>query len=247
MSGLKPLVLRKQTSATGSSVSNSVLGEVEWGRTVARFAVYGVGLLSISLGTVLQTESGLGVASLTCFATFAARALGTTLGVMIFVTYILYVSAQIIILHGHFHLRILLEMLFAFGMGYFVDMIANLVHLNVSNILVQIICMLCALVVTAFGVTLMVGMDVVPNAPDGLVQVLSGALKRPFGNIKVIFDLSHVFVSVIGSLMLFGDIEGFGLTTIVSALLLGRLINVMESFIGGRAKQIVFGGYNYTL
>ena len=116
MSGLKPLILRKHTSAADSSVSDSTLGEVEWGRTIARFAVYGIGLLSISLGTVLQTESGLGVASLTCFATFAARALGTTLGAMIFLTYILYVSAQIIILHGHFHLRILLETVFAFGM-----------------------------------------------------------------------------------------------------------------------------------
>ncbi|WP_303863486.1 YitT family protein, partial [Alkalibaculum bacchi] len=217
-----------------------------WGRTIARFAVYGIGLLSISLGTVLQTESGLGVASLTCFATFAARALGTTLGAMIFLTYILYVSAQIIILHGHFHLRILLETVFAFGMGYFVDMIANLVQINLSNILAQTICMLGALVVTAFGVTLMVGMDVVPNAPDGLVQVISGTLKKPFGNIKVVFDSSHVLVSIIGSLVLFGDIEGFGLTTVVSALLLGRIINVMESLVGDHAKEMVFGRCSYT-
>ena len=86
----------------------------------------------------------------------------------------------------------------------------------------------------------MVDMEIVPNAPDGLVQVASEALRAPFGRIKVIFDVSHVVVSILGSLLIFGDISGFGLTTVASALLLGRAINVIMNTVGQRAQDVVW-------
>ena len=100
--------------------------------------------------------------------------------------------------------------------------------------------MLAALVVTAFGASLMVQMEVVPNAPDGLVQVIADALGTAFGNVKVVFDVSHVSAALVGSLLLFGDIKGFGPTTVVSALFLGRIINVIMSTVGRRAVSIVW-------
>ena len=171
---------------------------VDWGRTGIRYGIYLVGLFCISLGTVLQTESGLGVASLTCFATFAARALGTSLGFMIAATYAIYIAAQALILRGKFQARILLEMVFAFSMGYLVDAIA------------------------------------------AFVQVIADALGTAFGNVKVVFDVSHVSAALVGSLLLFGDIKGFGPTTVVSALFLGRIINVIMSTVGRRAVSIVW-------
>lgn len=213
---------------------------VDWSRTGARYAIYLVGLFCISLGTVPQTESGLGVASLTCFATFAARALGTSLGFMIAATYAIYILAQALILRDRFQARILLEMVFAFSMGYLVDAIAAFVQVNPQGLLAQVVCMLAALVVTAFGASLMVQMEIVPNAPDGLVQVIADALGTAFGNVKVVFDVSHVSAALVGSLLLFGDIKGFGPTTVVSALFLGRIINVIMATVGRRAVSFVW-------
>ncbi len=226
---MKPLLV---TAAEEQSVC--------WSRTALRYAIYLVGLLCISAGTVLQTASGLGVASLTCFATFAARATGTTLGFMIALTYAIYIGCQALILRRRFQARILLEMVFAFTMGYLVDLIASVITVSPQGIVAQVACMCCALVVTAFGASLMVDMEVVPNAPDGLVQVASEALGTSFGNVKVVFDMSHVGVSILGSLLLFGDISGFGLTTVVSALFLGRIINVIMGTVGQRAQAAVW-------
>ena len=44
--------------------------------------------------------------------------------------------------------------------------------------------MLLSLAVTAFGVSLVVNMGVVPNAPDDLVQVIAEKIKRRFGDVK---------------------------------------------------------------
>ena len=230
-----------ESDAPAGLVAPAITAPIDWHRTIGRYAIYAVGLAAISLGTVLQTESGLGVASLTCFAAFAARALGTTLGIMIVLTYAAYVAVQSLLMRHEFSVRILLEMVFAFCMGEFVDAIAVLVRVSPQGIVAQLSCMCAALVVTAFGVTLMVGMEVVPNAPDGLVQAIARTLGTRFGNVKVVFDVSHVLASVAGSLLVFGDISGFGVTTVVSALFLGRIINVFDHFVGTPVHRLVFG------
>lgn len=242
-SGAVPGATAIPTAAGDAQAAPAVVtpAPIDWHRTISRYAIYAVGLAAISLGTVLQTESGLGVASLTCFATFAARALGTTLGIMIVLTYAVYVAVQSLLMRHEFSVRILLEMVFAFCMGEFVDAIAVLVRVSPQGIAAQVACMCAALVVTAFGVTLMVGMEVVPNAPDGLVQAIARTLGTRFGNVKVVFDVSHVLASVVGSLLVFGDISGFGVTTVVSALFLGRIINVFDRFVGTLVHRLVFG------
>lgn len=80
----------------------------------------------------------------------------------------------------------------------------------------------------------------VSNASDGQVQVAGEALRTPLGRIRAAFDVSHVVASVLGSLLLSGDISGFGLTTVTSALLLGRAINVLMNTIGQRAQVAVW-------
>ncbi len=226
---LKPLLVTKEEESA-----------VDWSHSALRYGIYAVGLFCISLGTVLQTASGLGVSSLTCFATFAARVGGTSLGFMISATYALYIVAQALILRRRFQPRILLEMLVASAMGALVDLLSLVVTVNPQGLPAQVTCMLCSICVTALGASLMVDMEIVPNAPDGLVQVASEALHAPFGRIKVIFDVSHVVVSILGSLLIFGDISGFGLTTVASALLLGRAINVIMNTVGQRAQDVVW-------
>ena len=60
---------------------------VDWRRTALRLVMYLAGVVVLALGMVVQTESGLGVASLTCFAQVIADITGMTLGTMITATY----------------------------------------------------------------------------------------------------------------------------------------------------------------
>ena len=215
--------------------------EVDWRRTVVRMLMYLAGVVVLALGIVVQTASGLGVAALTCLAQTLALMLGTTLGFMVTATYVAYVLVQLLILRRDFKARILLELGFSLLIGVFTDFFTAALPLHPVGLPAQVATMLAALGITAFGVSLVVNMGVVLNAPDGLVQVISEKLGRRFGDVKVVFDCSHVVVSLALSLTLLGSLGGLGLTTVVSALFLGRVINVVNGACAERFQRVAFG------
>lgn len=185
---------------------------IDWCHTVIRMLMYLVGVAVLALGMSLQTASGLGVAALTCFATTLSMLTGKTLGFWITATYVAYIVAQLAILRSEFQPRILLELFFSTLIGGLTDLFMAVNPLHPTALPTQIATMLLSLAVTAFGVSLVVNMGVVPNAPDGLVQVIAEKLKRRFGDVKVVFDCSHVAASLALSLILMYNLGGFGVT-----------------------------------
>ena len=146
---------------------------IDWFHTVIRMLMYLAGVAILALGMSLQTASGLGVAALTCFATTLSMLTGKTLGFWITATYVAYILAQLAILRREFQPRILLELCFSTLIGGFTDFFMAVNPLHPTALPAQVATMLLSLAVTAFGVSLVVNMGVVPNAPDGLVQVIA--------------------------------------------------------------------------
>ena len=208
---------------------------------VLRVTIYCIGLVLLAAGIVVQTKSGLGVAALTCFATALAAVLQVTLGSMVFATYVIYVAIQAWITRKHFRPKILLELLFSAMMGGLVDLMSAWFVFSPSNMFQQVVLMLLGLAITAVGVSTVVGMDIVPNAPDGLVQSIADSLGKKFGSIKVVFDTSHVAASLMLSVCMLGNLAGFGLTTVVSALFLGHVINIVDLFLQKPLRGLAFG------
>lgn len=215
--------------------------DVDWTRTVVRMAMYFVGVVVLALGIVVQTASGLGVSSLTCFADALALSTGVSLGFMITATYVIYVFVQFLILRREFNPRILLELGFSLLIGIFTDFFTTHMPLHPTVLPAQVATMFLALLITGFGVSLVVNMGVVPNAPDGLVQVIAEKLSKRFGDVKVIFDSSHVVAALAVSLLVLHSLGGFGATTIISALFLGRVINVVNSLCAAKFRHLAFG------
>ena len=166
---------------------------------------------------------------------------GKTLGFWITVTYVIYIAAQAAILRREFRPRILLELFFSTLIGGFTDFFMAVNPLHPTALPAQVTTMLLSLVVTAFGVSLVVNMVVVPNAPDGLVQVIAEKLRRRFGDVKVAFDCSHVAASFALSLTLMHNLGGFGVTTAISALFLGHFINFANKLFARRFVHMAFG------
>ena len=214
---------------------------IDWARTVLRMAMYLAGVVILALGMVVQTESGLGVASLTCFAQVIADILGTSLGSMITATYCTYIVAQAFILRRQFQPRILLEVFFSAVIGIFTDFFMAVMPIHPEGLPAQVATMVFSLVLISFGVSLVVNMGVVPNAPDGLVQVISEKLRRRFGDVKVVFDTSHVVVALVLSWTVLHTIDAFGVTTVIAALFLGKFINVMNGLFAAKFQQTAFG------
>lgn len=215
--------------------------KIDWRHTVIRMLMYLAGVAVLALGMSLQTASGLGVAALTCFATTLSMLTGKTLGFWITATYVAYIAAQLAILRREFQPRILLELCFSTLMGGFTDFFMAVNPLHPTALPAQVATMLLSLAITAFGVSLVVNMGVVPNAPDGLVQVIAEKLKRRFGDVKVVFDCSHVAASLTLSLACMHNLGGFGVTTAISALFLGHIINFANKLFARRFVRMAFG------
>lgn len=210
-------------------------------RIFARIGIYLAGLVLLATGIVLQTASGLGVAALTCFATAAALAANVSLGTMVAATYIIYVGVQAWICRHHFRPKMLLELVFSVAMGVLVDGLTSILAVALSTFLERFLIMCAGLAGTAVGVAMVVGMDIVPNAPDGLVQAIAKSVGKRFGSVKVVFDSAHVAASLILSWACLGSLAGFGLTTVISALFLGRIINLVDRLVGRLLHEVAFG------
>ena len=66
-------------------------------------------------------------------------------------------------------------------------------------------------------------------------------LRRRFGDVKVVFDTSHVVVALVLSWTVLHTIDAFGVTTVIAALFLGKFINVMNRLFAAKFQRTAFG------
>ena len=99
---------------------------------------------------------------------------------------------------------------------------------------------LVGILILGFGVSLSVIANVIMNSGEAFVKAISDTLHKEFGNVKVVFDVMCVLLSLVASLLLFDfTIVGTREGTILSALLTGmvvkffnrRLRNPLESIL----------------
>jgi uncharacterized membrane protein YczE len=155
------------------------------------------------------------------------------------IVYGLYIVIQIILLRKTFNISILLQLPCSVLFGKYTDFFNQLIQIEPSAVVGRVLLLSAAILLTALGVVLTVNMQIVPNAPDGLVQVIAVQAKKEFGYIKNIFDGVSVLVSIIVSLLMERHLIGIGIGTIASALLIGRFIALFNKLGKERLKRLV--------
>ena len=82
----------------------------------------------------------------------------------------------------------------------------------------------------------MVNMNLVQNPPDGFVKISAEVFKKEFGNVKIIYDICCVLISIgIGMIVLHKPF-GMGIATLASALFVGRLVTIFNKVLGTRLR-----------
>ncbi len=112
--------------------------------------------------------------------------------------------------------------------------------LNPQTYTSQFILMILGIIICAFGATIYIIMDIVPNAPEGLNLALSERLNMPFSKIKIICDCLFVLIGVIISLIFLGGVTAIREGTLISALLTGKLIGLFTKWFEPGLKKIAF-------
>ena len=98
-----------------------------------------------------------------------------------------------------------------------------------QNIVVELIALLLGCAVLGFGISVEVAPDVLRVPGEGLVGALAQVTKIRFGSVKVAFDVTLVAISLTLSLIFFHGLNGLGLGTVISALIVGRFVNLFNA------------------
>ena len=201
-----------------------------------RYAISTLGLIIVALGVGLSIKSNLGIAPPSCPPTILSlKWSALSVGTFTWITHIVYILTQWLLLGKRFELRYLMQIPAAFVFGYMCDAsiwLFNAIEAPATNYLVQILLSLAAVVLTAIGIKLEVVGDGWILAGDKLVAVLSEVTRAPFSRVKVIFDIVLVAITAAFSLAVFGLLDGNGHTVVIreGTLILAILTGICMRF-----------------
>ena len=94
--------------------------------------------------------------------------------------------------------------------------------------MVRLISLLVGCVILAVGISIEVAPDTLVVPGEGVVRAISQVSGKRFGTVKVYFDVTLIVIAVALSFLFFGKLNGIGVGTVVSALTVGKFVNIID-------------------
>lgn len=199
--------------------------------TAKRYILFIFCLLFMGLGVALTKHGELGVSPISSVANVVSlRFTFLSFGTWLMISNCTLLLGQVILLRKNFKPVQLLQVPLSVLFGYFTDLGLKLASfIPNDSYAVKILLVLGGIVVLGFGITLGVIANVILNSGEAFVKALADVTKKDFSNMKIIFDVSWVLLSVILSLIFFdGNLYGTREGTIISALLVGVTVKIFR-------------------
>ena len=209
---------------------------------VKRYVLFIIGLIFIGMGVGFTKRGELGVSPISSVANVLSIKFDfLSIGSWLVVTNCMLILAQVLILRKDFKFYQLLQIPLSFLFGYSADFglwIASFFPVN--SYFSRLIMLFIGIVILALGISLSVIADVIMNSGEAIVKVIADKLGREFGNVKVVFDISCVTVSIILSLIFFDmKIVGTREGTIITAVFTGFVVKFFTRILKDRLLKIV--------
>ena len=187
--------------------------------TGKRAVWYIVGLNLIAAAVVLNVRYNVGVAAFSSVMYAISEIYRISLGTASIICYLIFVVMQCI-LSRRITLTYLLEIPLSFAFGVLTDVYDWLIPVLPFALPTRLLCFTLTMFVTAAGVFLCVKSKMVLTPTDGIVNTISA--------VKNSFDLSMVAISALLCIINHSPFYGIGVGTVLSALMLGRIIKLYE-------------------
>ena len=170
-----------------------------------RYILFIICLFFMGMGVALTKHGELGVSPIPSVANVVSlKFTFLSFGTWLKISNCVLLLGQIILLRRNFKPIQLLQIPLSFLFGYFTDFGLWLVSgIPNDNYAVQFILVIAGIIVLGFGITLGVIADVILNSGEAFVKALADVTKKEFSNMKIVFDVSWVFLSVVLSLIFF--------------------------------------------
>ena len=200
-------------------------------KTLNRVLIYFLGLIILYVGVVLNTKTNLGVAAINAIPYVVSKSTSFSLGSCVFVLYLVFIAMQFLI-NKKVDFLTVLQLPVSLLFGRMVDIVnIHILKFEAQSIFSGLAMLIIAILLVSLGTTLVVSQNLVPNAPDGMVNALGNLFDKPFGYIKVRFDIICVGLALIVSYLMTGRIVGIGLGTLVSMLMTGNVCSFFKKLL----------------
>lgn len=150
-------------------------------------------------------------------------------GTFTFIMNMIFILIQVVLLKKSFFLVQLLQIPVNLVFSILIDAGMWILSWFVPGTLaLRIFSLLLGCMILAFGISIEVAPNVVTVPGEGIVKAIAQVYRQDFGKVKVIFDVTLIVIASILSLIFFHKLHGVGFGTIVSALIVGRLVSVIN-------------------
>ena len=229
-------------------------------QTMYRAIFYIVGLLTLALGIILNTKSGLGVSPIISVAFSISTIGGLNFGNTTFGLYIVFVLVELLlhtvsyrkpntdtgnggarslsVVLGLDILQLPLSLIFTRFMNLFSSWIPA-----PEQVGMRFVVLLCGIILTGIGAAMSLNMRIVPNPGDGIVQAIADTIRKPVGFTKNCFDLCNICITITVSLVFAHKLIGVGIGTVVAVLGVGRVIALFNKMC--MKKMVTLAGVEY--
>ena len=193
---------------------------------IARIAAYAIGLLILAFGVAFSVNSNLGVSPANSFPYVVSLILNTKMGNCVTVIFICYILLQILILRKDFQWIDLSQILFSTLFGKFVDFAKMVLDgFCFPTYAGRLLMLAISIVLIAIGISMYMGAKLVNMPTEGLASAIAAKLpNKEFHQTKVMVDCASVGTALILSMCFLGGLQGIREGTIISAIVIGKVI-----------------------
>lgn len=186
-----------------------------------------LGILINSFGIAFITKAALGTSPISSLPYVLSKKFPLTLGQFTFVMNMIFILMQIFLLKKDFQKRQILQIGVNVIFSGFIDISMNMLDAFApSGTSAQILSLLAGCVILAMGISIEVAPNVLLVPGEGVVKAISAVSRKWFGTVKVVFDTTLITLSFILSLLFFHRLNGLGIGTVISALAVGKIVNL---------------------
>lgn len=201
-----------------------------WGKRVA-LQIFGMGVMT--LGIALVTSALLGTTPISTLPYTVAEILGYTFGQMTFVINVVLVALQVVLLRRRFRpinvLQIPVVFVFSMMIDFWMGRVANVEALTDPAGAFAWAMSLTGNLLIAGGIWLQVRSKTIVQPGEGVVIAVTLVTGKNFSTVKIINDVTLVALAGVVAWVAAGHTIGLGWGTLVSAVLVGFLVKVIDA------------------
>lgn len=199
---------------------------------IKRLVLLCVGLSIMAFGVAFSIKAQLGTSPISSVPYVTSAISGLSVGTTTIIMNFMFVAIQIAILRKKYDWFQLLQLPAAIVFGVMIDVAEYIISpITLSNYFQQWLICAAGIVLVALGVSVEVAAKFVTTAGEGVVLAICQVAPIKFGNMKVVFDVTLVYISVVLSLVFLGKLDGVREGTAAAAVFVGLLTKVFNKLI----------------